>query len=324
MTSSLGVTFNSSLEDGEVDDQFSFVLYELCVPLLFGAITFIGLAGNGLVLYAILSRDRMRTVTNLLLLNLAVADLAFVIVVPPFTAYQLATASWPFGSSVCRLLHYLVNVTAYVTVYTLVVIATVRYMTVVHGTQTARFRTRRNAAVAIGCLWVVMAGVNVPVLMSYELRNNECDVIDATTGRRIFATFFAFAYVGPLAVIGFLSAAIVHHIAGGGQRNRATAMFCDGSATAILPTVSIAPITVTVAAPSRAQMASERRRKQVGRLLLLVVALFAALWLPVHIHLLVAYFAGLPGGRFYEVRQVDRRSTLSMSVEDIWFKIFNL
>lgn len=274
---------NESLSDSKL---FEFVLYELCVPVLFGAITLIGLAGNSLVLYAILSRDRMRTVTNLLLLNLAVADLAFVLVVPPFTAYQFATASWPFGSNICRLLHYLVNVTAYVTVYTLVVIATVRYMTVVHGNRTVRFRTRRNVAVVIGCLWVVTAGVNVPVMLAYGHDDDECDVIDAQTGSRIFATFFVFAYVGPLIVIGLLSAAIVRHIA---RRTPAAHSRSEES------------VGGSALAPSRAEVASKRRRKQVGRLLLIVVALFAALWLPVHVHLLAAYFIGLPGGRVYEV-----------------------
>jgi len=33
---------------------------------------------------------RMRTVTNILLLNLAVADLSFVVVIPPSTAYVFA------------------------------------------------------------------------------------------------------------------------------------------------------------------------------------------------------------------------------------------
>jgi len=95
-------------------DRFMFFLYRLAVPILFSVVTLSGLVGNGLVIYVIVSRERMQTVTNLLLLNLAVADLAFVLVVPPFTAYQMAAEWWPFGDVACRLLHYLVNVTAYV------------------------------------------------------------------------------------------------------------------------------------------------------------------------------------------------------------------
>jgi len=79
----------------------------------------------------------MRTVTNVMLLNLAFADLSFVLVIPPFTAYFYASDSWPFGAAVCKLMHYLVNVTAYVTVYTLVLISVIRYIIIVHGARTA-------------------------------------------------------------------------------------------------------------------------------------------------------------------------------------------
>jgi len=38
-------------------------------------------------------------------------------------------------------MHYLINVTAYVTVYTLVLISVIRFMTIVHPSRTARYRT---------------------------------------------------------------------------------------------------------------------------------------------------------------------------------------
>jgi len=106
----------------DVTADYRFVLHAVVVPTLFAAITLLGLAGNTLVIVVMVTRVRMRTVTNILLLNLAVADLGFVLVIPPFTAYEyvageLPTSSWALGSTVCKLLHYLVNVTAYVTVY---------------------------------------------------------------------------------------------------------------------------------------------------------------------------------------------------------------
>ena len=63
-------------------------------PTQNGVITLLGAAGNSLVIYVILSNHNMRTVTNLLLLNLAIADLCFVGIVPPLTAYQ-ASISLP-------------------------------------------------------------------------------------------------------------------------------------------------------------------------------------------------------------------------------------
>lgn len=80
------------------DGLFIGVLHGIVVPVLFGIIIFLGVGGNSLVIYVIVSRERMRTVTNILLLNLAVADLLFLLFIPSFTAYQYATTRWPFGN----------------------------------------------------------------------------------------------------------------------------------------------------------------------------------------------------------------------------------
>jgi len=114
------------------------ILNGFVVPTLFGLISLVGIIGNALVIYVIVTRARMRTNTNLLLLNVAVGDLVFVVVVPPLTAYQFATSNWPFGDVACRLNHYVVNVIAYVTVYTLVLVAVLRYMTIVRDAETVR------------------------------------------------------------------------------------------------------------------------------------------------------------------------------------------
>lgn len=163
--------FNSSWTDmpHAATHHYIAVLYTVVAPILYGVVSVLGVAGNLLVIYVILAKEGMRTVTNLLLLNLAVADFCFVVVIPPFTAYQFINSSWPFGSVECRLMHFLVNVTAYVTVYTLVLIAVVRYLTIVHGPRTVRIRTRANVVVMIFSIWIVMLLVNCPVLTCYEV-----------------------------------------------------------------------------------------------------------------------------------------------------------
>ena len=270
---------SNATESPSVPDRFTFILYQLAVPVLFGVVTVSGLVGNGLVIYVIVTKERMQTVTNLLLLNLAVADLAFVLVVPPFTAYQMAAEWWPFGDVACRLLHYLVNVTAYVTVYTLVAVAVMRYLTVVHAARTARYRNPRVTAAVIAGIWTTVLLLNVPVMASYRAMPDgpaalpDCDINSQEVGRRLFATFFAFGYVLPLAIIGAFSVRVFIDIRG--QR--------------------------TCASAGVRRTKSFRRKQAVGRLLVLVVALFAILWLPVHIHLLVAYFGVISTDRWYLV-----------------------
>jgi len=62
---------------------------------------------------------------------------------------------WPFGDVTCRLMHYLINVTAYVTVYTLVLVSVIRYMTIVHAARTARYRTANRVVVMIVAIWIL-------------------------------------------------------------------------------------------------------------------------------------------------------------------------
>ena len=272
--------WTNATKDASMPDRFTLILYRLAVPVLFGVVTLSGLVGNGLVIYVIITKERMQTVTNLLLLNLAVADLAFVLVVPPFTAYQMAAEWWPFGDVACRLLHYLVNVTAYVTVYTLVAVAVMRYLTVVHGARTLRYRTPRVTAAVIAGIWTAVLLLNAPVIASYRSGQYgpaalpDCDIESNEIGRRLFATFFVFGYALPLAIIGAFSVRVFIDIRG--QR--------------------------TCASAGVRRTKSFRRKQAVGRLLVLVVALFAVLWLPVHIHLLVAYFGHISTDRWYLVR----------------------
>lgn len=276
-TDSYSTDATNSSSDSQGSGLFLVVLNLYTVPILFGLVTVLGVAGNSLVIYVILAKERMRTITNLLLLNLAFADLSFVLVIPPFTAHQIVAASWPLGDPLCRLMHYLVNVTAYVTVYTLVLISVIRYMTVVHNVRTTQIRSRTNVVVMIVTIWVVMLMVNSPVLMSYGVVENErgltdCDIADHSVGQALFGAFFVFAYLLPLGVIGMFSVAILRHI----HRTK--------------------PLTF--------KNRTENKKKQVGRMLILVVVIFALSWMPVHIHILVFFFGTLPDNDFYRAVSV--------------------
>jgi len=89
-------------------------------------VTVVGTVGNGLVIYIILSRPSMQSATNVLVVNLALADISFLVVCVPFNAYKYAADAWPFGDVLCKLVQYLLYVTAYVTIYTLVAVSALR------------------------------------------------------------------------------------------------------------------------------------------------------------------------------------------------------
>lgn len=72
-------------------------IVSVVVPILFGIIFVVGLFGNALVVIVVTGNAQMRNTTNILIINLAVADLLFIIFCVPFTAADYVLSYWPFG-----------------------------------------------------------------------------------------------------------------------------------------------------------------------------------------------------------------------------------
>jgi allatostatin receptor len=93
------------------------------VPIFFGLIGILGLVGNSLVVIVVAANPGMRSTTNILIINLAIADLLFVLFCIPFTATDFVLPYWPFGNVWCKVVQYLIIVTACASVYTLVLMS---------------------------------------------------------------------------------------------------------------------------------------------------------------------------------------------------------
>jgi len=76
--------------------------------ILFYAIIFVlAMAGNALVIATLALDRRMRTVTNLFLLNLAVSDLLLAVLCMPFTLIPTLLRNFIFGKAMCVLIRYM-------------------------------------------------------------------------------------------------------------------------------------------------------------------------------------------------------------------------
>jgi hypothetical protein len=82
------------------------------VPVIWAILIIVGAVGNGLVLY-ILLRFGERSVTNIYIINLALADLAFLLIVVPITAVSFAMPSWVFGDGMCKFFMYTIYVSTF-------------------------------------------------------------------------------------------------------------------------------------------------------------------------------------------------------------------
>lgn len=111
-------TLSGKVQEEEAMEDWLGPVISITVPILFALIVIVGLVGNSLVVIVVKCNPQMCSTTNLLIINLAVADLLFIIFCVPFTAWDYAFPYWPFGGIWCKVVQYLIVVCAYASIYT--------------------------------------------------------------------------------------------------------------------------------------------------------------------------------------------------------------
>ncbi len=94
-----GTTSILTHHDDNSGNEFKLGILKIC---LFSTFFVLGLIGNSLVLIGIGLNKGMQTPTNLLIFNLAVADILFIIVCIPTTLFSIF-GRWPFTEYGCKL-----------------------------------------------------------------------------------------------------------------------------------------------------------------------------------------------------------------------------
>uniref|UniRef100_A0A2K6SRA2 G-protein coupled receptors family 1 profile domain-containing protein n=1 Tax=Saimiri boliviensis boliviensis TaxID=39432 RepID=A0A2K6SRA2_SAIBB len=145
----------------------------IAVPVVFAFIFLLGTAGNGLVLAVLLQPgpsawQEPGSTTDLFILNLAVADLCFILCCVPFQAAIYTLDAWLFGALVCKAVHLLIYLTMYASSFTLAAVSVDRYLAVRHPLRSRALRTPRNARAAVGLVWLLAALFSAPYLSYYS------------------------------------------------------------------------------------------------------------------------------------------------------------
>ena len=230
-----------------------FHVVSVLVPVLFSITVFLGLVGNCLVVYVISSNKRMINSTNILILNLAIADILFLVFCVPFMTAQYALLSWPFGNICCKIVEYFVYLLANSSVYSLVLLAIDRYFAIAKSVTALSLRTKENTFFVILVMWTAIFTLCSPILMLYEQREL------VINGMTLFVCGHAKE---------FLQYRVVY----------TTAYIIFGY---ILPLVLIVGLYVFVL--REVNRRKNRKRQSVTKMLVIVVGVFAVCWGPLHL-----------------------------------------
>lgn len=134
------------------DSTTSRVLWILSMVVL--SITFVlGVLGNGLVIWV--AGFRMaHTVTSIFYLNLALADFSFTATLPFLIVSMAMEEKWPFGWFLCKLVHIVVDINLFGSVFLIALIALDRCICVLHPVWAQNHRTVRLAKKMIFGPWI--------------------------------------------------------------------------------------------------------------------------------------------------------------------------
>lgn len=128
---------------------------------LYALIFIIGVCGNTLVCYAVVRNRQMHTVTNLFITNLALSDILLCVFSVPFTPlYLIYYQDWVFGKALCALMPFAQGVSVYVSAFTLMSIAIDRYFVIIYP-----FKPRMKISISlmiVTFIWLAAAVLTFP------------------------------------------------------------------------------------------------------------------------------------------------------------------
>ncbi|XP_041958580.1 somatostatin receptor type 5 [Alosa sapidissima] len=240
----------------------------MLISLIYVTVCVVGLGGNTLVIHIVLHYSRPESITNIYILNLAIADELFMLGLP-FLAVQNALLSWPFGSLMCRLVMTVDAINQFTSIFCLTVMSIDRYLAVVHPIRSAKWRQPRVAKAVNATVWAVSMVTVLPVVVYADvLRDGNCSIVWPEPAEVWKASFIVYTSVvgffAPLLVICLCYLLIVVKVRSAGRKARA---------------------------------ASVRRRKserKITRMVVVVVAVFVLCWLPFYVLNIVNLLVLLP------------------------------
>ncbi|KAM4016196.1 C-X-C chemokine receptor type 5 [Anomaloglossus baeobatrachus] len=168
----IGFTCDNSLGDDFQEHEKHKTLYLVIIPVLYSLVFVVGLVGNSLVLFILMTKHRSRSSTDNFLLHLAFADLLMLVTFP--FAITEAVVGWKFGDFLCKIVGAISRLNFYCSSLLLGCISIDRYLSIIYAIHTFKKRSIKTIHFYCFVLWIVCFLLSVPnmfILGTHQLDN---------------------------------------------------------------------------------------------------------------------------------------------------------
>ncbi|XP_071952410.1 QRFP-like peptide receptor [Antedon mediterranea] len=267
---------NLTAEEGcELEEFSDYCLKGLSYQLRFILCTLFGITflfafiGNSVIIYIITFNRRMRTITNILVASLAVADMLIACVCIPFTVVEIISFNWILGTIGCKLGNYLTALAIAASILTLICIAGDRYQVICHPHQDRKIKTSWHALGYLAIVWIFSILLTLPLFIFSDtekvnllLEYTFCKETWAEVYIKSYTILFTvILYILPFLVIFVLYSKVV------GQLWQLKETFSGGGGNGI----------------SSVTTGNVKKKKRAIKVLILIVLVFVLSWLPYHV-----------------------------------------
>uniref|UniRef100_UPI0037E9778D atypical chemokine receptor 4b n=1 Tax=Semicossyphus pulcher TaxID=241346 RepID=UPI0037E9778D len=164
--SSLNDSYDYSYEHSVCDKEAVRSFGGVFLPVIYALALVVGLAGNALVVVVYTSKVRLRTLTDVCILNLAISDLLLLFTLPFWAAD--AVHGWRLGSAACKITSFVYSTNFSCGMLLLACISVDRYRAVTQnptGRTGTSPRIRKQWLLVCVALWAVAGFLGLPELL---------------------------------------------------------------------------------------------------------------------------------------------------------------
>ncbi|XP_011867166.1 PREDICTED: somatostatin receptor type 2-like [Vollenhovia emeryi] len=176
--------------------------------ILYFIVFIVGIFGNSLVIYVISRFSSMQTVTNMYIVNLAIADECFLIGIP-FLVTTMILHNWVFGKFMCKAYMTTTTINQFTSSLFLLIMSADRYVAVCHPISSSKIRTPLISKIVSFTAWATSILFMIPVFryadtMEYSNGHASCNIFwpNDRGGQTAFILYsFILGFVLPLIFI---------------------------------------------------------------------------------------------------------------------------